>query len=136
MDRLHKARIKVLRERQEQQLQETTSRLERELDALISKNAEAILELERDHQRAEQEMLQVFDAKKTRLRRRWNIEEAIIRKRLEDQTGLPYGPLPIVSFSAPDDEEDEEGRHGNEREFLEFEIPILKNPFASTTKES
>ncbi|PCG97123.1 Hypothetical protein PENO1_064830 [Penicillium occitanis (nom. inval.)] len=136
MDRLHKARIKVLRERQEQQLQETTTRLERELDALISKNAEAILELERDHQRAEQEMLQVFDAKKTRLRRRWNIEEAIIRKRLEDQTGLPYGPLPIVSFSAPDDEEDEEGRHGNEREFLELEIPILKNPFASTTKES
>ncbi|KAF3397403.1 hypothetical protein DPV78_008168 [Talaromyces pinophilus] len=136
MDRLHKARIKVLRERQEQQLQETTTRLERELDALISKNAEAILELERDHQRAEQEMLQVFDAKKTRLRRRWNIEEAIIRKRLEDQTGLPYGPLPIVSFSAPDDEEYEESRHGNEREFLEFEIPILKNPFASTTKES
>lgn len=136
MDRLHKARIKVLRERQEQQLQETASRLERELDALISKNAEAILELERDHRRAEQEMLQVFDAKKNRLRRRWNIEEAIIRKRLEDQSGLPYGPLPIVSFSAPDDEDNEEGHHGNEREFLEFEIPILKNPFASTMKES
>lgn len=80
-------------------------------------------------------MLQVFDAKKDRLRRRWNIEEAIIRKRLEDQSGLPYGPLPIVSFSAPDNEE-EEGHHSNEREFLEFEIPILKNPFASTTRES
>lgn len=133
MDRLHEARIKVLRERQEQQLQDTSSRLERELDALISKNADAIVELERDHQRAEQEMLQVFDAKKNRLRRRWNIEEAILRKRLEDQSGLPYGPLPIVSFSAPDDED---GHRGNEREFLEFEIPILKNPFASTTKES
>lgn len=133
MDRLHEARIKVLRERQEQQLQETTSRLERELDNLISKNADAIVELERDHQRAEQEIVQVFNTKKNRLRRRWNIEEAIIRKRLEDESGLPYGPLPNVSFSAPDDEE---GHHSNERDFLEFEIPLLKNPFASTTKAS
>lgn len=139
MDRLHEARIKVLRERQEQQLQETTSRLERELEALINKNAENIMQLERDHQRAEQETLQVFDAKKNRLRRRWNIEEAILRKRLEDQSGLPYGPLPIISFSVPDDNDDNghNGDHGgNDREFLEFEIPILKNPFASTTKKS
>lgn len=138
MDRLHEARIKVLRERQEQQLQETTSRLERELENIINRNAEAIVELERDHQRTEQELLQVFDAKKNRLRRRWNIEEAILRKRLEDQTGLPYGPLPIVSFSAPDEVSgDCNGYHqGKDREFLDFEIPILKNPFAPTTKES
>jgi DNA repair exonuclease SbcCD nuclease subunit len=133
MDQLHEARIKVLRERQEQQLQETAARLEKELDTLINNNAETIIELERDHQREEQEMLQVFDSKKNRLRRRWNIEEAILRKRLEEQNGLPYGPLPIVSFSAPDDDA---GHHqnNNDREFLEFEIPILKNPFASTTK--
>lgn len=129
MDRLHEARIKVLRERQEQQLQETTSRLERELESLISGNAEALVELERDHQRAEQEMLQVFDAKKNRLRRRWNIEEAILRKRLENQSGLPYGPLPIISFSTPDDDDGDHRRH-NDREFLELEIPVLKNPFA------
>ncbi|EED13716.1 conserved hypothetical protein [Talaromyces stipitatus ATCC 10500] len=134
MDRLHEARIKVLRERQEQQLQETTTRLERELDTLISKNAEAVAELERDHQRAEQEMLQVLDAKKNQIRRRWNIEEAILRKKLEDQTGLPYGPLPNVSFSVPDDDDENDGdasyRNNNDREFLELEIPLLENPFA------
>lgn len=136
MDQLHEARIKVLRERQEQQIQETAARLEKELDTLINNNAETIIELERDHQqREEQEMLQVFDSKKNRLRRRWNIEEAILRKRLEEQNGLPYGPLPIVSFSAPDDD-DGHHQNNNDREFLEFEIPILKNPFASTTKES
>lgn len=116
MDRLHEARIKVLRERQEQQLQETAARLQRDLETLINKNAEAIAELERDHQRAEQEMLRVFDAKKNRLRRRWNIEEAIIRKRLEDQNSVPYGPLPTISFSGPD-----------------YDVPILKNPFATAS---
>jgi hypothetical protein len=125
MGRLHEARIKVLRERQEQQLQETTARLERELETLINKNAEAIVELERDHQRAEQEMLSVFDAKKNRLRRRWNIEEAILRTKLEHQHSVPYGPLPIISFSVPDDDED--GRN-----LLDRDIPILRNPFASS----
>lgn len=125
MDRLHEARIKVLRELQEQQLQETTARLEKELDTLIGKNAEAIIELERDHQRAEQELLQVFDAKKNRLRRRWNIEEAILRKRLENQSGLPYGPLPIVSFSVPDDDDgDGQYRNSNDREFWSMRYPF------------
>ncbi|OKL63283.1 hypothetical protein UA08_01867 [Talaromyces atroroseus] len=125
MDRLHEARIKVLRERQEQRLQETTARLERELEMLVHKNAETIGELERDHQRAEQEMLRVFEAKKHRLRRRWNIEEAILRTKLEHQNGVPYGPLPIISFSVPDHDEDS-------RALLDRDIPILKNPFASS----
>lgn len=126
MDRLHEARIKVLRERQEQQLQETADRLEKELQTLINKNAEAIIELERDHQRTEQEMLRTFETKKIRLRWRWNIEEAILRKKLEDKNAVPYGPLPIISFTVPDEDED-----GHER--LDRDIPILKNPFASTT---
>ncbi|KAL1968117.1 hypothetical protein VTN77DRAFT_2248 [Rasamsonia byssochlamydoides] len=113
MDRLHEARIKVLRDRQERQLQETISRLEKELESLIAKNAEAIAELEMDHQREEQAVLQAFDVKKARLKRRWNLEEAILRKRLEMRDGVPYGPLPSLSFSS-----------------LDPDVPTLKNPLA------
>ncbi|KAL1988659.1 hypothetical protein VTN96DRAFT_8359 [Rasamsonia emersonii] len=111
MDRLHEARLKVLRDRQERQLQETISRLEKELESLIEKNSEALAELEREHQREEQAVLQAFDVKKAKLRRRWNLEEAILRKKLEMRDGLLYGPLPALSFSSTDPE-----------------IPTLNNP--------
>ncbi|KAH8690566.1 hypothetical protein BGW36DRAFT_306128 [Talaromyces proteolyticus] len=114
MDQLHEARIKVLRERQERQLQETSARLEKELENLIAKNADTIADLERDHQSEEQELLQVFDTKKARLRWRWNIEEAILRKQLQDRDAKPYGPLPTISFSSPSDD-----------------LPVLRNPFAN-----
>lgn len=142
MDRLHEARIKVLRERQEKQLQDTTARLGKELELLMNRNSEALTELERDHQREEQEMLQIFCVKKNRLRRQWNIEEAILRKKLEMQHGVPYGPLPIVSFSIPDDDSehatvagDDQHRHQHHHHHyhcddMDSEIPVLKNPFA------
>lgn len=102
MDQLHEARIKVLRDQQERQLQETVSRLEKELESLVKKNAEAVAELEREHQRGEQAVLQAFDVKKAKLRRRWALEEAILRKRLEMKDGVPYGPLPSLSFNCLD----------------------------------
>jgi hypothetical protein len=115
MNQLHDARVKVLRERQERQLQETIARLQNELEALINGNTDSIADLERDHQREEQEILQAFDSKKNKLRWRWNIEEAILRKKLQQRDGKPYGPLPTISFSCPDDE-----------------APILRNPFADS----
>jgi hypothetical protein len=113
MNQLHDARVKVLRERQERQLQETSARLENELEALVMRNTDSITDLERDHQREEQEILQAFDRKKAKLRWRWNIEEAILRKKLQQRDGKPYGPLPTISFSGQDDE-----------------VPVLRNPFA------
>ncbi|KAF7587747.1 hypothetical protein BBP40_006792 [Aspergillus hancockii] len=99
MDRLHEAKIKVLRDRQELKLQELIARMEQELDDLIDKHALEFANLQRDHQLVEASVLQLFDAKKTRLRHRWNLEEAILRKKLEVQHGQPYGPLPPLSFS-------------------------------------
>jgi hypothetical protein len=115
MDRLHQARIKVLRDRQERQLQDTVAGLQKELEGLISKNEESVVELEREHQGEEQAVLQAFEVKKAKLRRRWNLEEAILRKKLEDRDGQPYGPLPTLSFSNPDEA-----------------APILKDPFADS----
>ncbi|KAB8070759.1 hypothetical protein BDV29DRAFT_29075 [Aspergillus leporis] len=99
MDRLHEAKIKVLRDRQELKLQEVTARMEKELDDMIDKHALEFANLQRDHQLEEASVLQIFDSRKTRLRHRWNLEEAILRKKLEMQHGQPYGPLPPLSFS-------------------------------------
>ncbi|KAA8645805.1 hypothetical protein EYZ11_008759 [Aspergillus tanneri] len=99
MDQLHEAKIKVLRDRQEVRLQEAIARMERELDALIDKHAMEFSQLQSEHQREELSTIQAFDARKTKLRHRWNLEEAILRKKLEMQHGQLYGPLPPLSFS-------------------------------------
>ncbi|KKK25607.1 hypothetical protein P175DRAFT_0434945 [Aspergillus ochraceoroseus IBT 24754] len=99
MDQLHHAKIKVLRDRQELRLQGAIARLERELEALIEKHAMEVNELQKGHHREESTLIQLLDAKKTKLRHRWNLEEAIIRKKLENQDGKPYGPLPPLLFS-------------------------------------
>lgn len=117
MDRLHQARIKVLRERQERQLQSTTARLEKELQDLVNHNIDAIAELERQHMKEQQAIRQAFEAKKARLRRRWNLEEAILRKRLEERDGQPYGPLPEISFDI--DPVVERSRSMRQRSFLD-----------------
>jgi hypothetical protein len=99
MDQLHEAKIKVLRDRQEIRLQEAVARMNRELEALIDRHTVEWSELQKSHQQEEVTLVQSLDAKKTRLRHRWVLEEAILRKKLEDQHEKPYGPLPPLSFS-------------------------------------
>ncbi|KAJ0425979.1 hypothetical protein BJY00DRAFT_122539 [Aspergillus carlsbadensis] len=99
MDQLHKAKIKVLRDRQEIRLQEAIARMDRELETLVDKHSVEWSELQKAHQQEEATLVQSLDAKKVRLRHRWFLEEAILRKKLEDQHGKPYGPLTPLSFS-------------------------------------
>jgi hypothetical protein len=99
MSQLHAAKIKVLRDRQEIRLQEAIARMDRELDCMTKKHATELIELQREHQQEEATILQALNAKKTKLRQKWVLEEAILRKKLEIQDGKPYGPLPPLSFS-------------------------------------
>lgn len=99
MDALHDARIKVLRDRQELRLQEAIARMERELNELCAQHSKNVTALQDEHRIEEASILQALDAKKVELRRRWDLEEAILRKHLEVRHGHPYGPLPPISFS-------------------------------------
>lgn len=99
MDQLHEAKIKVLRERQEVKLQEAIERMDMELDKLIDKHAMDFSNMQKEHQQEEASLTQALDAKKTKLRHRWNLEEAILRKKLESKHGVPFGPLPPLTFN-------------------------------------
>ncbi|PWY92846.1 hypothetical protein BO70DRAFT_376438 [Aspergillus heteromorphus CBS 117.55] len=99
MDQLHESKIKVLRDRQELRLQEAIERMERELDEIIDKHALQFAQMQAKHQQEELDVVQAFEAKKVQLRHCWNLEEAILRKKLEVQYEKPYGPLPPLSFN-------------------------------------
>ncbi|KAL6237040.1 hypothetical protein BDW75DRAFT_93899 [Aspergillus navahoensis] len=99
MSELHAAKIKVLRDQQEIRLQEAIARMDRELDCMTKKHAAELIELQKEHQQEEAMVLQALNEKKTKLRHKWVLEEAILRRKLEIQDGKPYGPLPPLSFS-------------------------------------
>ncbi|KAJ5520042.1 hypothetical protein N7463_000495 [Penicillium fimorum] len=101
MDQLHDARIKVLRDRQELKLQEATARMEKELDEMCNRHIQDIDTLQAEHQREEASLMQALDTKKTTLRHRWYLEEAVLRQHLEVRHGQSYGPLPLLTFTTP-----------------------------------
>ncbi|KAJ6114923.1 hypothetical protein N7486_000701 [Penicillium sp. IBT 16267x] len=98
MDALQESRIKVLRERQEKRLAEAIARMERELDDLCDQHSKQVAALQAEHRREESSLIDGLQVKKTELQQRWNLEEAILRKRLEEKHGQVYGPLPPISF--------------------------------------
>lgn len=110
MDALHEARIKVLRDRQEMKLSEAIERMEREYDTLCEQNIKNVKTLQAEHRNEETGLIQSLDSKKTELRHRWHLEEAILRHQLEQRNGHVYGPLPIISFNPVNSETDAETR--------------------------
>lgn len=104
MDALHEARIKVLRDRQEKRLREVVTRMEQELESMREVYIENIAGLQAEQRREESSLIEALEGKKFEMRRRWLLEEAILRHQLELQNGLVYGSLPPVSFSVTDSE--------------------------------
>ncbi|KAJ5918322.1 hypothetical protein N7454_010697 [Penicillium verhagenii] len=103
MDALQDSRIKVLRERQEKRLAEAIARMEGELDDLCDQNSKQIATLQAEHRREESSLIDGLQGKQTDLRRRWDLEEAILRRKLEEKHGQVYGPLPPISFCVEHD---------------------------------
>ncbi|EQL36175.1 hypothetical protein BDFG_02414 [Blastomyces dermatitidis ATCC 26199] len=99
MDTLHISKIKVLRDTQERKYLETVSKQEKKASkvAQVHENAFQNLVSRCDNETAAANAW--FLSRKQHLRMRWMLEEAIVRKRLEIDTGISYVPLPVISFS-------------------------------------
>ncbi|KAK4690926.1 hypothetical protein P7C71_g5973, partial [Lecanoromycetidae sp. Uapishka_2] len=99
MDNLHTSRINVLRERQGKQLERIMAKQETELDTLESDFERQNEELDVKFRQEERQLQQEFAERKNRLVARWNLAEAIERRKLELKTGEEFGPLPSVKWS-------------------------------------
>lgn len=98
IDTLHAARIKVLRDRQERKYQEAVRRMERHSEETAQANRKHLQDLDEhceDERAAAQSWLH---QKKKKLKLKWTLEENILRKRLELQTGESYATLPPILF--------------------------------------
>ncbi|KAK2751431.1 hypothetical protein FQN55_000705 [Onygenales sp. PD_40] len=98
MDTLHASRIKVLRDIQERKYLEVMSKLEKNASETAQANGKSFQDLVG---RCNDETTAVnmwFIDRQQHLLARWMLEEAIVRKNLETDTGISYAPLPLLSF--------------------------------------
>lgn len=100
MDNLHEARINVLREKQAKQLERIVVKQEAEVEALVDKLESEINDLvENQFVRETANLRLQFMERKYRLVGRWMLAEAIERRKLENETGEGFGPLPKIDWA-------------------------------------
>ncbi|KAK6225043.1 IBR domain-containing protein [Colletotrichum tabaci] len=103
MERLHQAKINVLRDRQTKRMEELLERQEHELERLSDRKEQDIENLATDFAQEEDTLVKIINDRKQRLQRRWLMAIEILRKELEDQTGDKYASPALPAW--PDDNE-------------------------------
>ncbi|OLN96437.1 putative E3 ubiquitin-protein ligase rbrA 1 [Colletotrichum chlorophyti] len=107
MERLHQAKINVLRDRQAKRMEELLERQELELEKLIDKREQEIENLATDFAREEDTLARMFNGRKQRMQRRWLLAIEILRRELEEQTGNQYAPLNLPAWPEDTETQDE-----------------------------
>ncbi|KAL9584455.1 MAG: hypothetical protein Q9212_002121, partial [Teloschistes hypoglaucus] len=90
IDILHAARINVLREKQAKQLERVMGKQEAELEAVDLELSQKMQRLEERCGQEEGALKGEFRERRRRLVKRWDLAEAIQRRRLENETGEVY----------------------------------------------
>lgn len=94
MARLHQARINVLRDRQAKRMEELLERQEKELEKLDEKREEDIENLAAEFAHEEDELTRIFDERRARLVRRWELAIQILKVEMERAKDDKYAPIP------------------------------------------
>ncbi|KAJ0162512.1 putative E3 ubiquitin-protein ligase ARI5 [Colletotrichum tanaceti] len=103
MERLHQAKINVLRDRQTKRMEELLERQEHELERLTDRKEQDMENLATDFAQEEDTLVKIINDRKQRLQQRWLMAIEILRKELEDQTGDKYASPALPTW--PDDNE-------------------------------
>lgn len=100
MARLHQARINVLRDRQAKRMEELLERQEKELEKLDEKREEDIEDLAAEFTHEEDALAQIFESRRTRLAKRWELAIEILRVEMEKAKSETYAPIPMPEWPA------------------------------------
>lgn len=107
LERLHEAKINVMREKQAKQMEQLMAKQEDEVEKLRLKQEQELDALEVTYAAEEQQFIDVFMTRRERLRARWATIGMIERKKLGESRGVEYGPLNEIEW--PTAEVREEG---------------------------
>lgn len=116
LDNLHTSRINVLREKQAKQMERVSARQQAELERLSDDLRHEMEDLDGACEADVLQLGQDLSERKERLMARWAVAEAIERRKLENQTGETYAPLPLISWEERSRVEFEEGKESTKEE--------------------
>jgi hypothetical protein len=103
MERLHQAKINVMRDRQAKRMEELLERQEKEMEKLMHKRDSEIENLAGEFAHEEDIHARVFNERKLKLQRRWELAIEILRAELERKKGVRFAIIDIPEW--PDDNE-------------------------------
>ncbi|CAG8949570.1 hypothetical protein HYFRA_00007803 [Hymenoscyphus fraxineus] len=101
LERLHQSKINVMRDKQAKQMEQLVARQEEELHRLGKKQDRELEILAESFTNEEDEFYNLFQARRDKLRLRWDLSEEIMRKKLEAQNKVKYGPMPPIQWPQP-----------------------------------
>lgn len=93
MARLHQAKINVLRDRQAKRMEELLERQEKELEKLDEKREEDMEDLAAEFAHEEDTLTRVFEERRTRLVKRWELGIEVLRVEMEKAKNEKYAPI-------------------------------------------
>jgi len=100
MERLHQARINVMRDRQAKAVEELLERQEAELQKQTDRRDEDLEDLAAEFAHDEDALTRVFQDRRAKMLRRWALEMEILRRELEVKDGAKYGPMTLPDWPA------------------------------------
>lgn len=101
LQRLHQSKINVMRDKQAKQMEQLVARQDEELHKLGKKQDQELEVLAESFTDEEDEFFNLFQARRAKLRLRWDLTEEIMRKKLEAQNNVKYGPMVPVEWPQP-----------------------------------
>lgn len=93
MERLHQAKINVMRDRQAKHMEELLDRHEIELVKLVAQRQEELEDLEAQFAHESDNVNNLFESRRERLQRRWSLAVEVLCKELEDKESVKYTRL-------------------------------------------
>ena len=100
MERLHAAKINVMRDRQQKQVEELLERQERELARLLARRADELEQVVAAFNNDDEAASATFADRRARLSRRWDLAAEVLRHRIQDRDAQRLAPLHPLAWPA------------------------------------
>jgi hypothetical protein len=111
MERMHQAKINVMRDRQAKRMEELLERQEKELDKLMDKRDTELDSLAAELALEDDTLIGVFNERRQKLQRRWELSIEMLRFDLGEKSGLRFAPIALPEWP-------EENEHHDDTEAL------------------
>lgn len=98
MERLHQAKINVMRDRQAKKMEELLERQEQEWQKLSNKREEDLEDLAAEFAHDEDALSRIFQDRKAKLQRRWELADEILRREMGQKNGQAYGAMALPEW--------------------------------------